>query len=387
MKLEKKISVEQLKSYLYIRSARLGSFYAGMRNAYALRACLLFLSCSWILPSFGYKKKRYLLASSHHLNLIETNKRSQVVILGGIAEFILALKFGCGFINTSALYISITLNCFTFFRYDFFRNYCGERFCKKILEIHNFEFLLIDSDGLPYKRVLCLLSQAVCKKVVCLQHGIFPDPMPEIDGSLSNLNLVIDPNQIPVFLKSGVSKETLVLLDSVSSERRMRINFGRVKPQVILVGEGWVSHDLLRHKKYISTLKNLRSQISKLNIDVIYRPHPSERYAFWRHYDLLPVEFSKRSKNIFPWNVYIGTMSSLLVEAKKIGATAIQITDIFPLQQNYEEYGVIQSTVANIRAKLEGLKIPESIHEAVLHQRLKFLNLDKISYAITSSRQ
>jgi hypothetical protein len=80
-------------------------------------------------------------------------------------------------------------------------------------------------------------------------------------------------------------------------------------------------------------------------------------------------------------------MSSLLVEAKKIGATAIQITDIFPLQQNYEEYGVIQSTVANIRAKLEGLKIPESIHEAVLHQRLKFLNLDKISYAITSSRQ
>jgi hypothetical protein len=384
--IELKISLDQLKEYLFQRSTSLSGFYQGMRRAYFLRSFLLFISCSWFLPSFRYKNGGYLISSINHFELIESDDRAKLVLVGGPVEFIYALRYRCGFINTSNLYILISLNCFTFMKLGSVRHYFSRQFCEKLSHITQLKFLLIDSDGLPYKRALCLLAQTVGKKVVCLQHGIFPNPMPIIDGSLCNLNLIIDSDQLSVFINSGLSRDTLVLLSEVSREVLTSVDAGLVKPKVILVGEGWVSHDFERHKLYKAALKNLKSQLRDLKVEIVYRPHPSERYSVWTYYDLLPIEFAKRSKNILPWNVYIGTMSSLLVEAAKMGASAIQLTNLFPLQENYEKYGVIQSISEDIRSKVELLNLTGSIGGVVLHQKSKFLNLKKIAHAIPNQR-
>jgi len=81
------------------------------------------------------------------------------------------------------LYISITLNVFSNVKQLGMLRYFAEKLSVKINEIYKLEYLIIDSDGLPYKRALCLLLQALEKKVVCLQHGIFPDPYQGIDGT------------------------------------------------------------------------------------------------------------------------------------------------------------------------------------------------------------
>lgn len=381
--LSQMLSIARLKEYLYQRSAQLNGFYAGMRRAYILRAVLLAFTGAWLLPSFRYKKNgRYLISSIRHLELIESNKVPQLILLGGPLEFFHAIRLGCGFINTSSLYLSVTLSCFTSVPSAFALHYFSEKFAKKIKHIQDLEYLLIDSDGLPYKRALCLILRSLGKRVVCLQHGIFPDPYPGIDGSLCDLNLVIDLDQLSVFLKSGLRSNTLVLLSSVSSEKNEIINISETQPKVILVGEGWVSHDLERHHLYKTLIKQLKRQLDEVNISTVYRPHPSERFSFWTYWDILPIEFSKRSKNIFPWNVYIGTMSSLLVEALKSGATAIQIMDLFPLQENYEKYGAIQSVTMDVKEKLQELNLQNILHNQVLHKKIRFLDLEKIAGAI-----
>ena len=383
--LSQMLSIARLKEYLYQRSAQLNGFYAGMRRAYILRAVLLVFTGAWLLPSFRYKKNgRYLISSIRHLELIEPNKVPQLILLGGPLEFFHAIRLGCGFINTSSLYLSVTLSCFTKIKSIAAVQYLGEKFSKKIIQIQSLEYLLIDSDGLPYKRALCLILQGLGKRVVCLQHGIFPDPYPGIDGSLCDLNLVIDSDQLSVFLKSGLRSNTLVLLSSVSTEKNEIINISAVQPKVILVGEGWVSHDLERHHLYKTLIKQLKRQLDEVNIKTVYRPHPSERFSLWTYWDILPIEFSKRSKNVFPWNVYIGTMSSLLVEALKAGATAIQITDLFPLQENYEKYGAIQSVTRDVKKRLQRLNLQSILYDQVLHKKIRFLDLDKIASAIPS---
>jgi hypothetical protein len=378
--LSQMLSIDQLKEYLHQRGAELNGFYAGMRRAYIFRATLLVFTGSWLLPSFRYKKGgRYLISSIRHLELIESNKIPQLVLLGSALEFFHAIRLGCGFINTSNLYLSITLSCFTGIKSEFSLRYFNKKFSEKITQIENIRYLMIDSDGLPYKRALCLILRGLEKKVVCLQHGIFPNPFPGIDGSLCDLNLVIDPDQLSVFLKSGLKESALILLGAVSKESLESIRINSVRPRVILVGEGWVSHDLERHYAYKALIKKLKKQLSEVNISTVYRPHPSERFSFWTYWDILPIEFSKRSKNIFPWNVYIGTMSSLLVEALKAGATAIQIIDLFPLQENYEKYGAIQSVTMDVKEKLQELNMQNILHNQVLHKKIRFLDLEKIA--------
>ena len=384
--LRQTLSIDRLKEYLYQRSAQLNGFYAGMRRAYLLRAVLLAITGAWLLPSFRYKKNgRYLISSIRHLELIEPNKVSQLILLGGQLEFFHAIRLGCGFINTSSLYLSVTLSCFTNIKSISAVQYLGEKFSNKIIQIQGLEYLLIDSDGLPYKRALCLIFQGLRKRVVCLQHGIFPDPYPGIDGSLCDLNLVIDSDQLSVFIKSGLNSDALVLLGSVSTKKSLILHIAKVQPKVILVGEGWASHDLERHYAYISTLKKLKRQLTGLNVKIVYRPHPSERFSFWTYWGILPIEFSKRSKNIFPWNIYIGTMSSLLVESVKAGAGAIQITDLFPLQEDYQKYGVIQSTTAEINEKIKKLNLQDVLHNQVLKKNVIFLDLTKIAKLIPSN--
>jgi hypothetical protein len=374
--------IERLKEYIDRRTAQLSGFYAGMRKAYFFRSCFLFLSGSWLLPSFRYRYREYLITSVPHLELIRPSERVNLVLVGGAIEFFYALRYQCGYINTVNLYFLITINCFTQIRLRALLNFFSTQFSRKLAKMKHLKFLLLDSDGLPYKRAICLLSQMAEKKVVCIQHGIFPDPVEGIDGSLCNLNLVIDPNQLRVFLDSGLSKDALKLLSDVSIETFNSLRMENIKPKIILVGEGWVSHDYRRHHLYMTSLKRLKSDLYAMGIDVRYRPHPSERCSFWTYYDIMPIEFSKRSKNIYPWNIYIGTMSSLLVEAVKIGAQSIQITDLFPLQENYEKYGVIQSAIKDVGNKIEDLNLPKIISNVVFTKKVKYLNLNAIVSAI-----
>ena len=218
-----RIFLERVKEYLYIRSLQLPGFYAGMKKAYILRSALLFFLGGWIFPSFRFKNGRYLIASIRHIELIELNKRHQLVLLGGPNEFFYAIKNGCGFINTSNFYFSVTFNVFFDIKQLEMLEYFVEKLSVKIKKIDKLKYLIIDSDGLPYKRALCLLLQALEKKVVCLQHGIFPDPYQGIDGSLCDLNVIIDANQKAVFLNSGLKESSLVLLSGVSKEKNENI--------------------------------------------------------------------------------------------------------------------------------------------------------------------
>lgn len=378
-----RIFLERVKEYLYIRSLQLPGFYAGMKKAYILRSALLFFLGGWIFPSFRFMNGRYLIASIRHIELIELNKRHQLVLLGGPNEFFYAIKNGCGFINTSNLYICVTLNAFFDIKKLALLEYFAEIFLAKIYEIKELKYLIIDSDGLPYKRALCILFQALEKKVVCLQHGIFPDPYQGIDGSLCDLNIVIDSNQKTVFMNSGLKESVLVLLSEVTKEKNQSIFYKEVSPAVILVGEGWLSHDRERHCKYKLFLKKIIQHLKELNIRVVYRPHPSERFLFWEYWDLLPIETAKRSQNIFPWNIYLGTTSSLLVDSAKRGAVAIQIIDLLPIKEDYKKYGVIQLAAAGFVEYINQLNIQKKLQNQVINKKTITLELDKISESIS----
>ena len=379
--INKIINLEKIKEYLYIRAMQLPDFYEGMKKAYILRSFLLFFLGSWLLPSFKYKNARYLIASVRHIPLIEKNKRHELVLLGGVIEFFFAIKNGCGYINTTNLYIVLTWNVFLKIKTTRLLNNLSEKLTKKFNDIENLNYLILDSDGLPYKRTLCIILQFLKKKVVCLQHGIFPDAYEGIDGTLCNLNIVIDENQKIVFLNSGLNESALVLLNEVTNEKNVSILYKNFQTKLVLVGEGWLSHDKERHFIYKAFLKKLKMNIKELNLCIVFRPHPSERFLFWTYWDLSPIECANRSKNIFPWNIYLGTTSSLLVDAVKKGAVAIQITDLLPITKSYEMYGVIQKKTTEIYEYINMINKEnnnKNRNNRILNKKSITIDLDKI---------
>lgn len=340
---------QSLMAYIRARGSALPDFFKGMRVAYGLRSLMLVATLSFLLPSFRNHGKRYVIATPRLLDHIAPEDLQTVVLTGGIREFISAIKHRIGFLNTTSLYLGSYLYGF---RSDTLRFTYAMAFSKlvaSLLRMNNIKAVLIDSDGLPYQRSICLAATASGISVICLQHGYFHAAFPEMDGSLSDLNLVIDGQQYHLFEAAGIDTRRLALIEQLSKPSHpvdeMLESTGR---RVILIGEGWASHDIKVDKIYTATLHHIRAELIRLGIRPSFRPHPSERYAISKLLRFRPIVRAGRSKGIDPADIYIGANSSLLIEAARTGALAVQVTGVLDVASDYSRYGVRHCMVSEV---------------------------------------
>lgn len=371
-----------LMNHIYLRTKLQHDFFYGMRRVYLIRSILLTLMGSFLIPSFGFNRKKYLIGTHRLLCLISKQELQDAVLVGGVREFIMALKFGTGYINTSWFYIVSFLYSFISGNSRYLYASSFSRFVQAIATMARPALVFIDSDGLPYQRSICLAAQQANAKVVCIQHGIFHSPYKGIDGSLSDLNLVLDDKQLNLFIESGIESTRLALLDTVmvSSKHFLR---GRQEKRVVLVGEGMYSHDRAVYHLYTQTLIKLKQELNKLGIRTYFRPHPSERHAVWRQLKLFPLMRAKRGMDLTSKDIYIGASSSLLVDAAKIGAHSIQISDMVKtgggFGANFEDYGVCRCCVEELPNKVvELLNSPTPNEAGDIFNRIQEISIDKL---------
>lgn len=378
-----------LKSYIERISNILPDYYNGIKNASIIKAGLLFFSGSFFIPSFNYKNKKLLICTHQHIHLFSKSDLKKTVIAGGLRELFWAVRYRTGFINTSWLYMITVIYSFIMPKCRIFYVQAFVGFSNRMKQMDCSALLFIDSDGLPYKRSLCLAAQQVDRRVVCLQHGIFHFPSEGIDGSLCDLNIALDDSQLKLFLNSGISSERLALLRSVVIVEEDDIaNHLNQKRKVILAGEGWGSHDKTRQESYLNTLLMLKKQLHAVGITAYYRPHPSEKYAVWSYYKLFPVIFAGRSRGVFSCDIYIGASSSILVDAVKNGAQSIQMENLLGIGANFENYGVIRCSVDNVVCLVSELLIKPRENN-VLYQAhtIRYISLDKLLSLLLLSRK
>ena len=372
-----------LISYLRDRSVRLHSFERNMTKIYFVRSILLMITFSFLLPSFKYKKKKYLISKHQLIDLFSKCDIDEIVIAGGWRELIFAIKYRTGFINTSLLYIAITSYCFISPKIRIFYTSSFRNLMSKLVKMSRNSLIFIDSDGLPYQRTLCVAAQQAGAKVVCVQHGIFHEAFFGIDGSLSDLNIAIDEIQLNLFLRSGIPNERLILHEKIARKENITLpcqtHRGR---RVVLVGEGWWSHDPIIHQLYHDTLVKLKRELSHLGIITFFRPHPSERFAVWRYIRLFPIMLAGRSKNIVSTDIYIGATSSLLVESAKIGGVSIQITDVLGIGSSLDEYGVIRCAADTTAAAVEKILTNSFIESGNRVMAVRAINPENILWIL-----
>lgn len=197
---------------------------------------------------------------------------------------------------------------------------------------------VMHSDALPFVRALLFatINNPKIQSVnVCIQHGIFHDHFEcsELDGLLADIN--VTRSQFDKRLIERSNKNCLFIISEDFFLPSVTESQNHKDVSVILVGEGFHVVDKLLSEKYISRLKCIESQLIKLDWQVKYRPHPSEKLIY-RSFGFEAIDSSKLKDSLASAIAYIGYSSTLLIEASSIGVPCYAITIDGEAQVNFQ---------------------------------------------------
>lgn len=272
--------------------------------------------------------RRYAFVNKMAVDLLDTTAGSQTIVLGSLLELPLAQRKGALWIPVSALYIALAWSKWTT---------QGELpFASRLLigalhralasRLAGNGWLIMHSDALPLGRALVAIARHLGVRTCCVQHGIFHEqlPLPEIDGSQCDLNVVRSEVDARIIQRANSATMILVEPDLFRPPRP------RTVPTILrvsLIGEAWHTCDQSFDRVHRSRLREFEAGLVRAHIDVSFRPHPSERYRAWL-YGFQRLDFGSKRRAFERFNVFVGYASTLLHEADAVGHLAVQV--VFP---------------------------------------------------------
>ena len=183
--------------------------------------------------------------------------------------------------------------------------------------------VVVHSDALPFARSFIMAANKMSAKTICIQHGNFHlgTIISEIDGSLSSVNIVRSNVDGEIIRPSSPSSKIIL----APGFFRLQIPYlakGGEKPVVLLIGEGFHIVDKKFNKDYINRLQEIAAMLKSKNLDIIFRPHPSERNLNWKS-KFEVIDSISLEKSLSQVDAVIGYSSTLLFEASSLGIIAV----------------------------------------------------------------
>jgi len=185
--------------------------------------------------------------------------------------------------------------------------------------------LVVHSDALPFGRALVVAANKIRIKTVCIQHGSFRESniIDEQDGFLCDLNIVRSLEDSEIIRKASRQTDIHVIPDFF----KIRLNQNREKklrPRVILLGEGYHILDKDFNRVYLDYLVILQNELLERGVDVDFRPHPSERKMRWGNL-FKSIDRGLLQESLSQANAVVGYSSTLLQECAEIGIPSFYV--------------------------------------------------------------
>lgn len=318
------------------------SYPANVIRQYQGRARLAGLT-RWLVRSTtgALADYRYIFYGKKYTDIILGLPKSQVLVIGGPAEWAFCRKHDLAFYSFTEAYqavaqaiatqeVGLLKRCYQDYRRDFSGSVA--------------KFLIVSNDGLPATRFLIGALRAIVSmlQVVCIQHGVYQGGYTNkfIDGHMSDINLVYDQYQAEILLRNGVAASTIRVFGFHSDYVTARVL--PEQPRVCLLGEGWHKYNLERGARYFALMKQLKRDFAARGIPVIYRPHPGEGSWFARRH-FCKIDRCSLAVCFERFDLFIGVSSTVLLEANMAGKCAVQIRDPLFAVDDYSELGYCQT--------------------------------------------
>lgn len=283
----------------------------------------------FLYPRFFGADTIYLFEGLRHKEYMTTFDRRLVFLVGSHRERAFAKECGYGFIWSFPIDAAVRakiyrgLSLLAYVQMLFWRSALGAR--------KNVVFFLYE-DTQPLGTFFVHLARELLKnaRTVCIQHGYFSSlkhPL-RYEGELSEINFVWDDRQTRL-MGLNPDKTFPIGLPYFAKGR------AESKLSVVLVGDGAPYGDPYSYKSALEAFHEI-SKIAEeeLGLTVVYRPHPNESV----HAEVVE-RLKQRFKSIDGMgkverlnagrSIYVGTVSSLLYEAKQAGhfVVCIKIQD------------------------------------------------------------
>lgn len=302
-------------------------------------------------PSLG--SYRYLFYGCKYLDIMAGLPAGEVAVLGGPKEWPICLRHGFTFYSFCGGYQGVVGRLAgrrnALVAYD-------RQFRRDLAEVDG-ACLIVSNDTLPPSRYLVeTFRQAAPRgRVVCIQHGIYQTGYrtPLIEGHLSDLNLVYSERQGDIFVRNGVGAETIRVLGFHSDYPRRDTKPAR--PAVCILSEGWHPYDRTLGDAHYHFIKRLAQELRALGLEVVVRPHPSENRRRCQQ-EFGPIDTLALKRSLQKYDLFVGTGSTVLIEAGLAGRCGVQVRDPRFSPDNYQAEGycsTIEAEEADGRRVLE----------------------------------
>lgn len=260
--------------------------------------------------------------------LISALPGSQMLFIGPPTDFIRSIRCGGQYFPASPVYLFVTfgmhLNKVNQKRFSYF----AQKICSFILEkmcAKTSYTIVVHSDALPFARSFVMAANDMSAKTICIQHGNFhvENIISEIDGSLSSVNIARSNVDVEI-IRSSSPGSKIILAPGFFRPQIANIHKGGMRPFVLLIGEGFHIVDEKFNRAYISRLQEIAAMLMSRNLDVIFRPHPSERNLNWKS-KFEFIDTTSLEERLSQVDAVIGYSSTLLFEASSLDIIAVSI--------------------------------------------------------------
>ncbi len=236
-------------------------------------------------------------------------------------------------------------------------NFYNDYYIKHTLEIVNPKVLIISSTIDPFQRLWVYWAKELRIKVVCIQHGVFASySAPEIkERDIVDFYIGYTPQQSELIKKVIPIKKHRWLFSKDSFiynfKKKRAITFCLVGTDYERYGNEGIKIKKNILKIYIKFIQYILEK-SEINLIFIYKKHPSEKlFSPIDKYARIQAKVNYNSIDIF-----VGTKSTMLINAASMYKCAVQLLSNSIRQDNYQKLGFCLSVpLSEIRIK--GLKI------------------------------
>lgn len=210
----------------------------------------------------------------------------------------------------------------------------------------NPKFLINANDSDPVTRLFILEARELGIKSVCIQDGLFKkkDNFSSHHGEFSDYIFVWGGYYMDLFTENGVNQRKLKVLGYPGVVLNSHQKFFN-KEEILLVGEGFgycnKELELLNYRIYREVVEILLANGYKL----YFKPHPGTNYGLFKDLRIPIINYSVK-KCFKKFDVFIGLVSTMLMEASLNNKIGIQIyDDRFP-GDHYENEGLCYTVLS-----------------------------------------
>jgi hypothetical protein len=169
-------------------------------------------------------------------------------------------------------------------------------------------------------------------KVICLQHGVYPQSIPWFaqEENIVDQYIALDDAQARI-ISRNIPSEKIV---SLGDKSKFLWTPQKSSLRVCLVGEDWERYGYFDSKKYIiKKYTEIAKNLMRNGVEVFYKPHPSEVNSYGI------TSMVKKISNCQNLDIFIGFSSSLLKDMASQRKLAIQVLSSEVIADNFELNG------------------------------------------------